>query len=549
MVALIVCILLMAGVPPVSRDALTHHLAVPRLWINHGGIYETPDIIASYYPMNIDLLYVLPLLCNNDILPKYIHFLFALATAGLIYGYLRRRLGGPYGLAGALLFLSLPIIVKLSITVYVDLGLIFFSTAALLSLIVWKNGGFRTGPLLLAALCCGLALGTKYNALVIFILLGLFVPYIRIRQNDAAPDRKARSQALRHALGSFVLFGTVALVVYAPWGLRNLLWTGNPFFPLFDALFNPQDPFVETTLHPFAIRRLVYQETLGEIILVPLRIFWQGQDDMPALFDGRLNPGLLLLPLGILLRPGRSAGPLTFERRLWFIFALLFILIVLFTRDMRIRYIAPALPPLVILAIFGLHGLLDRIGRMSSPLAAKTGRITTLAVFAALLLMNAGYMAGLFVKVAPAAYLQGEMTREAYIERFRPEYAAIQFANRNMQPDERVLCLFLGNRRYYLEAPNTFWEWPQFQRAVEGVPHPQTLVDRLRVLGITHVLMGKDMLQGWAARTMTDPDRRKIQALLADYLDLLFEKGGYSLYRLKEGPENPSLRPDHDRDS
>ena len=109
LVAWVLLVLIMAAVPPVSRDALTHHLGVPKLWILNGGIYETPDIIPSYYPMNVDLLYVLPLLINNDILPKYIHFLFALATAALIYGYLRQRLRPAYGLVGALFFLSIPL--------------------------------------------------------------------------------------------------------------------------------------------------------------------------------------------------------------------------------------------------------------------------------------------------------------------------------------------------------------------------------------------------------------------------------------------------------
>ena len=128
---LIFAICFLAWVPPVSRDALTHHLVVPKLYLQHGGVYEIPSIVFSYYPMNLDLLYMIPLYFGNDIAPKYIHFLFALLTAVLIFYYLRKRLGNQWGLFGALFFLSLPLIVKLSITIYVDLGLIFFSTAAI----------------------------------------------------------------------------------------------------------------------------------------------------------------------------------------------------------------------------------------------------------------------------------------------------------------------------------------------------------------------------------------------------------------------------------
>ena len=28
--------------PPISRDALIHHLAIPKLWLKHGGFYEIP---------------------------------------------------------------------------------------------------------------------------------------------------------------------------------------------------------------------------------------------------------------------------------------------------------------------------------------------------------------------------------------------------------------------------------------------------------------------------------------------------------------------------
>jgi len=114
--ALILSIILLSSVPPVSRDALTHHLAIPKLYLENGGIYKIPTNMFSFYPMNLDLLYMVPLYFGNDIVPKFIHFAFALMTAGLIFAYLRKRINTLYALLGVLLFLSTPIIVKLSIT-------------------------------------------------------------------------------------------------------------------------------------------------------------------------------------------------------------------------------------------------------------------------------------------------------------------------------------------------------------------------------------------------------------------------------------------------
>ena len=175
---LLFTILIMATVPPVDRDALTHHLAVPKLWIEHGGIYEIPHLIFSYYPMNVDLLYVIPLLFGNDIAPKYIHFLFGIGSALLIFAYLKNRSRIDYALFGVLIFFSTPVIVKLSISVYVDLGLIFFSWASLYYLFKWNRHSRHINHLLVSAVFCGLALGTKYNGLLVLLLLTIAVAFI-----------------------------------------------------------------------------------------------------------------------------------------------------------------------------------------------------------------------------------------------------------------------------------------------------------------------------------------------------------------------------------
>ncbi|MBE9544509.1 MAG: glycosyltransferase family 39 protein, partial [Proteobacteria bacterium] len=219
LLVLICSIGILAWVPPVSRDALTHHLAVPKLYLQHGAIYEIPSIVFSYYPMNLDLLYLIPLYFENDIAPKYIHFLFALLTAGLIFSYLRKRLGADWGLFGALFFLSLPIIVKLSITVYVDLGLVFFSTAALINLLKWIDSRFQLKFLILSASCCGLALGTKYNSLLVLFILTLFIPLVFISNSKkkfnakGSADKATLIKIQLKAVGFGAIFFTIALLV------------------------------------------------------------------------------------------------------------------------------------------------------------------------------------------------------------------------------------------------------------------------------------------------------------------------------------------------
>ena len=51
--------LIISSVCPVSKDALTHRLAFPRLYLKCGGIYENQVMHFSYYPMNLYLLYLI----------------------------------------------------------------------------------------------------------------------------------------------------------------------------------------------------------------------------------------------------------------------------------------------------------------------------------------------------------------------------------------------------------------------------------------------------------------------------------------------------------
>ena len=317
LVVLVCAVCVLAWVPPVSRDALTHHLAVPKLYLQNGGMVELPAIGFSYFPMNLDLLYLIPLYFGNDILPKFIHFAFGLLTAGIIFKYLKKRLNTNYGLLGALVFLSIPVILKLSITVYVDLGLVFFTTAALIYLFKWNEAPSVKRYLIISAVFCGLALGTKYNGLVALALLTLFVPFMYLKSNDAT------GQSQLKALGWMTVYFVVALIVFSPWMIRNLIWTGNPVFPLYRNVFQTDQAVASKVLsddlqaeidkrtedwNHFAVRHIIYKESWSEIALIPIRIFFQGKDNDPKYFDGKLNPFLLILPV-FAFYPRRQTNP------------------------------------------------------------------------------------------------------------------------------------------------------------------------------------------------------------------------------------------------
>lgn len=529
---LIVCIIILASVPPVSKDALVHHLAIPMLYLKHGGIYEIPSLVFSYYPMNLDLIYLIPLFFGNDIVPKFIHFGFALLTAWLIFNFLKPRSNSVYALLGVIFFLSVPIIVKLSITVYVDLGLIFFSTASLLLLLKWMEDGFRLRFLLFSALFCGLAVGTKYNGLITLFLLTLFVPFLYSRY---VPNSKP---GFFKAAGYGILFFSVALFVFSPWMIRNYLWTSNPLYPLYDHLFNPQNGLIEQTVGLFTYRKTIYGETWWQIALLPVRVFFQGQDGNPQYFDGKLNPFLLLFPLLAFYRRKDDPRALRSEKKMLLAYVILFFATAFFSSGMRIRYISPIIPPLVILSIFGVKKMVDLVSGLKARYSRNLGFAVVFLIVSFSLWLNAHYIFTQYRYIDPITYLSGTVSRDQYIERYRREYPVLRYINKNLHPNAKILFIHMGKRGYYCDRDyvlDMLNNRSTLYRLVKSADKPQKVKLDLRKMGVTHLLINCDIFGRWAGDSFTTEDQELLRSFFRNHARLLYFKSGYGVYRL----ENP----------
>lgn len=550
--ASIISIGVLACVPPVSRDALIHHLAMPKLYLKHGGIYEIPSASFSYYPMNLDLLYMIPLYFGNDIIPKYIHFAFGLLTAVFIFRYLKKRLDDLYALLGVLLFLSLPIIVKLSITVYVDLGLIFFSTAALFYLFEWMDNHYKLRYLVLSAVFCGLGLGTKYNGLIAFFLLTIFIVLLFINSSANSENKQLK------AIGFGIIFILVAVVVFSPWAIKNYIWTRNPVYPLYDSWLNSRtaetkdleavntsdsdeelgNPKFDVNdskgkLGHFAFRKLFFKEKWWETLLIPVRIFFQGKDDNPKYFDGRLNPLLFFLPIFAFFRIKKDSPTVRIEKQILVSFSILFILYAFVQTDMRIRYISPVIPPLVMLSMFGLRDLIYIIRNRLSGNIRKMGLAGVFLSVSILLGLNALYIYHQFDYVSPLNFIRGRVGRDAYIERYRPEYAAMQFVNKEGPDSGIILGVFLGNRSYYSNRPMNF----EFRRFLQGAFEQNFSVEEvkanLKAAGISQLIVRYDLFNQWVDNNFDDQQKERLALLFTKHMDLIFSKGGYGVFQLR----------------
>ncbi|MFC1515907.1 ArnT family glycosyltransferase [Thermodesulfobacteriota bacterium] len=529
--------------PPISRDALVHHLAVPKLWLKHGGFYETPWANYSYYPMYINLLYLVCLYFYSDCAPKFIHLGFGLGTGIMIYVYLKQRLGRNWGLLGMVIFVSTPIVVWLSTSAYIDLGMTFFVTASILAIVKWRDSAHERPRWLFISSCCmGIAVGSKYNALIAFVIVNLLLMHGYVR------DTKHQAATLRYG----TIFFAVTILVASPWYLKNYFLTKNPFYPLFNSFFQslqhqPIQKVVQDqvkkppgTISLFQMRKVFFEETFWETLFIPIRMFFQGKDDSYRYFQGVLNPILVLFAPLILL--DRKYGR---DKILFVVFSVFFIGLAYFLTLQQVRYILPVLPFLSILAVFGIKNLSDKLkdDTFFSFFAfhkhlKSMARVFLFAGVTGLLCLNFAYITERVRIIQPFPYLFRQETRPEFLRRHLMHYPAVEYINHNLPEDAKIFLMFLGRRGYYLDK--SYMNESSFGmntvNNLVGYSTSETEFHKfVQSMGVTHVLVRTDLFHKFLADNFSKAEIARFLNLVKTHWKLIYEFNGYAVWDIQEG--------------
>jgi hypothetical protein len=399
-------------------------------------------------------------------------------------------------------------------------------------LLRWIEDGFRPKFLVVSALFCGLAAGTKYNGLITLLVLSLFVPFVFSRYSSGVKP------SFFSAAGYGIFFLSIALLVFSPWMIRNYLWTNNPIFPLYDQFFNPQNAIKGQTVDLFTFRSSVYHETWWQMTLLPARVFFQGQDGSPQLFDGKLNPFLFLLPFLAFYRMREDSPILRNEKKIFLAFAGLFFATAFFTSGMRIRYISPIIPPLVLLSVFGVRRMVSVISELRKGRSRYVGLIALLLVASFSLSLNAYYIFSQYRYVDPFSYLSSTLSRDDYIAKHRPEHSVMGYISENLDPHDRVLFLFMGNRGYYCDKEYVFDmvnNRSLLRQLVKKSSKPEEILQGLKGNGITNMLIRYDIFDRWVKDEdhFTIREQELLGRFFEKYVELLYFKWGYGVSRLE----------------
>ena len=336
--------------------------------------------------------------------------------------------------------------------------------------------------------------------------------------------------------------------------VRDYVWKSNPVYPLYNSWFQssakhrelspPQDSQqLAAGRHdrvvkeksrrwsPLAVRKVIYQESWWEILLIPVRIFFQGQDDNPKYFDGKLNPFLFLLPFFSFWPARKEHDVVGIEKRILIFFAVLYLFYAFSKSTIRIRYIVPIIPPLVMLSMFGLQKVTSIIGGMRFAGASKLSAAVVISTATAMLAINAVYIYEQFHYVQPLAYISGKISRDEYITRYRPEYPLFQYANQHLPVDARIIAVFLGNRGYYSHRQMVFGN-ALFKELVHRSRSADILSAAIKRRGFSHLIVRYDLFNRWSAVQFNADEKEMIMKWFKKYTAPVYSGGGYGLFKL-----------------
>ena len=220
------CLLLVAGAyfPQIADDSLYYHFALPKLFIQEGGLFFFPYNFTSVGPLNIEMLFTLGLLLKNEFVANSFNVLITLVFGLLIYALILEFLGRSHALFWTTVFYSLPLVMRKTTLGYIDLGMGLFGLSAVyLLLMTGTKKNFSKGAAVWTGIFLGLSTGTKLNAgaTALALVTAFFVVNAR--------------GTVRKMLTFTLIAGLLTLITSSPWNIRAILHTGNPLYPAFQS--------------------------------------------------------------------------------------------------------------------------------------------------------------------------------------------------------------------------------------------------------------------------------------------------------------------------
>jgi len=561
----LVTVLIGALTPPLNYDTLSYHLGVPKEYIRYHKIVYLPHQVYSNFPFTLEMLYLLSLLLKGGILAKLVHLSFGLLTVATIYIFGRRYFNSRIALLASAIFFNIPLTGFLSTTAYIDLGAALYTSLALLGFVNWFYSRKRE-DFLISAIFTGLAMGTKYPA-ILFSFLPLLLGIIL---KTSLIDKVRWPVSLKKAL----IFSLVAIGTVSPWLIKNFIYTGNPIYPLFYNFLGGRGWNAFNAARFMAQHSAPFPHWWG-IFTVPLAI--SKSKDIGPLF-------IIFVPLLVFFK--QFAKPI----KLLLIYGGVYFLLWAFFTQRDYRFLLPAFPAISLVVaylmkrfgtgkgysllltaglgfalaldyqrfhLFGLQLLKFREGLFLIPLAlglstfivfivincAKRRSLSPLLVsgLALVFLLNLATVMGMVPEYGLLKVALNRESQEAFLSRTFYAYDAFRFANEKL-PSSAKLLLIGENQGYYLDR-DFVANSPLDDNIIVGIVNSsrngEEIKNKLKDMGITYILYNasevKRVSRDYDSFNWADEKARKrfLRFFFSgEYLKLIFSRNGVFIYKI-----------------
>lgn len=513
--------LLPAMAPPTAWDALTYHLAGPQQYITAGRVLPFAENHFLGFPQLTEMLFLWLMLLTRPQTAALIHWAFGILTILLLIGFgrhIRRPAAG--WIAAAVLLAGYSFWSEFTWP-YNDLAATAYITGAVLLLLAANEiGPARRAPFMVwIGIFAGFAMCTKYTAAGATI--GIAALLLWTTRDEPIPNRIRR----------LVIVTSIALIIFAPYLIKNVLLYRNPVFP-----FGAPTPAFDA-LDQWYYLRPGTGLSLIQLILLPAEATVFGSEGLApyGASIGALVFGLLPLPL-IAWRFRVRAEKDTLIALAVFVIPAYVIWLVgtgvsWFLVQTRLLY--PVFPALALIGALGLEGL------SSLPATRDLLKLVRAAIIAALCANM--LFAGIWVaRTAPLRVILGLQQPSDYLaERLGAHYPVMQYVSA-LPEGSRVLTLWEPRVLYCGDrcVPDSMIDQWWHDRQTYG--DPATIIEHWRAQGYTHVLIFES---GWRFLydqepydPLTEADITALEELRSQLTFVWDGFGAYTLYALDMEP-------------
>lgn len=486
--------------PPVEGfDGLFYHLTVPSLWLRDGGL-QLMNMPHYWFPSLMEGMFLWPLSLGFDSSAQFIHLAFGLLSWLLVWDLTRKLFGARTAWWSIAIFMSMPSLPWLSAWAYTDMGLVFYSLAALSALLFWRETDWMHWLLICGAMS-GFALGIKYTSFMLPLVILLFL-FLWRRNNKYS------------FLKTATMFAGLAILAGGVWYLRNWIWTGNPVYPfVFDGPF--WDAF-RSDWYNGAGTGIGWN--FFEILSLPV-VTMLGYKDQNY-FDGRYGPLFLVLfpaAIVVLWNAWRTKQKKFEALCLLTVFGTIFILTwvygVINTMHLfQARLLWPGLIALVPILAAGA----DELQKLDFP-KLRISYIFSVIVGMMIFIFLLDF--GLFVLVRrPLSAALGLESRDSYVARMQPEYAqALSLVEET--PSYAYIYLINESRSYWMERriqPDPIHD--NLAHDFYVYPSNELLLDAWRAQGYTHILIRN--VSSYMESKDENVDKERLSSLMVELIKL-----------------------------